>query len=64
MFMRHNVIYLVLLIISAAIFTVFIYPVLQMHHMSWLAYVFYGLVIVAFLYGRTTMVRGRPRPPS
>jgi hypothetical protein len=61
--MRHNYTFLILLVISAAIFAVFICPALKMHDMGWLCYVFYGLVIVVFLYGRTAGVNGRPRTP-
>ena len=62
--MRHNYTFLVLLVISAAIFTVFISPALKMHNMGWLSYVFYALIIVLFLYGRTARINGRPRPGS
>lgn len=55
--MRNNYTYLVLLVISAAIFAVFICPALKMHNMGWLCYVFYGVVIVVFLFGRTARVK-------
>jgi hypothetical protein len=58
--MRHNYTFLILLVISAAIFTVFINPVLRMHNMGWLSYVFYGLVIIIFFYGRHGGARPRP----
>lgn len=60
--MKHNYTFLVLLVISAAIFTVFICPALKMHNMGWLCYVFYGLVILVFLYGRIARANSRPRP--
>jgi hypothetical protein len=60
--MRHNYIFLVLLVASAAIFTVFISPALRMHNMGWLSYVFYGLVIVIFFYGRIARINNHPRP--
>jgi hypothetical protein len=58
--MRHNYIFLILLVISAAIFAVFISPALRMHNMGWLSYVFYGLVIVIFFYGRIARINGGP----
>lgn len=58
--MRHDLVYLILLVISAAIFAVFICPYLQMYHMGWICYVVYGIVIIVFLYGRAGMQRRSP----
>jgi hypothetical protein len=62
--MRHNYTFLILLVISAVIFTIFIGPALKMHNMGWLSYVFYGLVVIIFFYGRQGGARNRPRPGS
>ncbi|HWR34404.1 MAG TPA: hypothetical protein VN622_00870 [Clostridia bacterium] len=61
--MRHNVVYLVLLVISAAVFTVFICPFLESRGLIWVCVLFYIVIVVTFLYGRTAGLKQRkPRP--
>lgn len=62
--MRHNLLYLILLVISAAIFTVFICPFLEARGLAWVCAVFYVIIVITFLYGRAAMIRqGSGRKP-
>ncbi len=61
--MKGNLIYLSVLVISVAVFTIFICPYLDAKGLTWLCVLFYVLVIVTFLFGRNSTMRSRPRPP-
>lgn len=59
--MRNNIWYLILLVVSAAIFAVFICPFLHAHGLSWLCVIFYVIVVITFLYGRAASVKNPGR---
>lgn len=59
--MNRDVLYLILLAISAAIFTVFFCPFLDAHHLAWVCVVYYIVVVVTFLLGQSALVIRRRR---
>ena len=62
--MKHDKMYLLLLLGAAVVFTVFICPFLEMQGLTWVCVLFYALVVLAFIYGRTGAMRqGRSRHP-
>jgi len=59
--MKDNKIFLLLLVLAAAVFTIFICPFLEMHALTWVCVLFYVLVVVAFIYGRSMVFKPKAR---